>query len=72
MRTPSQRADARREIMAGVNDHDTTLCEALMELATTIDEASQRIADAHRETARAIDAMTDDVGKQLKQTTLVR
>ena len=72
MRTPSQRQEARRDIMTAVNDHDVTLCEALMELATTIDEASQRIADAHRETARAIDLMSDDVGRQLKQSTLVR
>lgn len=72
MRTRTERQEARREIMHGVNDNDTTLVEAIMELCRTIDDASERLADAHDETRKAIDALSDDVGKQLKQTTLVR
>jgi hypothetical protein len=58
--------------MEGVNDRDVTVVEAILELCRTLDEASTRIAAAHNETARAIDLMSDDVGRQLKQSTLVR
>lgn len=66
MRTLSERTAARREIMAGCNNTDVTVVEALMELALTIEEASARIADAHDETRQAIDRISDEVGRQLK------
>jgi hypothetical protein len=72
MRTLSEAQEARREVMKGTDSRDVTICEALMELANTIEEASLRIAEAHRETARSIDLMSDDVGRQLKGATLVR
>jgi hypothetical protein len=72
MRTRTERMDERRDVMAGANDQDVALCHALMELCRTIDDASERIAEAHDETRKAIDQMSDDVGRHLKQTTLVR
>ena len=57
MRTQTQRREARDEVMQGVNDHDATLVEALMEVCRHIDDASERIAAAHAETAAAIERL---------------
>ena len=46
MRTLTERSEARPEVMQGVNDHDVTLIEAIMELCRHIDDASERIAAA--------------------------
>jgi hypothetical protein len=72
MRTRTERIEARRDVMEGVGDHDVTLCQALIEVCRTIDDASERIADAHDETRKAIDQLTDDLAKHLKDATLVR
>jgi hypothetical protein len=63
MRTRTQRLDARREIMKGVNDHDTTMVEAILELCDTLDDLGERFADAHDETRKAIDGLADQFGK---------
>jgi hypothetical protein len=57
MRTTSERAAIRREIMDGVNDHDATVVEAIMELCKTLDELGERMAAAHDETFKAIDRL---------------
>jgi hypothetical protein len=72
MRTRTQRMEDRRDVMHGVNDHDTTLCQAILELCSTIDDASERLADAQDEMRKVIEAMSDAVNRQLKQSTLVR
>lgn len=72
MRTRTERMEARHDVMEGVSDRDVTIVQALLELCRTIDDASERIAEAHDETRKAIDAMSDGIGRQLKQTTLVR
>jgi hypothetical protein len=59
MRTPSQRQADRKEIMEGVSDSDVTVCEAILELCRTIDDASERTVAAHeglRETIAQLDA----------------
>ena len=58
MRTLAEREEARREIMQGVNDHDTTIVEAIMELCRHIDDASQTMAAAHRATCAAIERLS--------------
>lgn len=68
MRTRTQRLDARREIMGGVNDHDTTLVEAMMELCATLDDLGERVAESSDETRKAVDQLAADVGWLLKQT----
>jgi hypothetical protein len=72
MRTRTERTEDRRDVMAGVNDHDVTLCQVLLELCSTIDDASERIAAAHDETRKSLDQLADDLGRHLKQTTVVR
>ena len=72
MRTRTQRIDARTDVMTGVNDHDTTLCQALMELCATIDDAAERTAEAHEETRKAIDQLGDALTKGLRQAAEVR
>ena len=57
MRTLTERREARAEVMQGVNDHDVTLIEAIMELCRHIDDASERIAAAHAATAAAIERL---------------
>jgi hypothetical protein len=57
MRTLTERREARDEVMKGVNDHDVTLVEAVMELCRHIDDASERIAAAHAATAAAIERL---------------
>jgi hypothetical protein len=59
MRTPTERSEARREIMAGVNDHDTTVVEAILELCRTLDELGERTAAAHHETFEAIERLSE-------------
>jgi hypothetical protein len=68
MRTRTERMEDRRDVMEGVADHDVTLCQALIEVCRTIDDASERIADAHNETRLALERMSDAVERQLKQT----
>ena len=46
MRTRAQRIDARTDVMEGVDDRDSTICQAIIELCATIDDAAERIADA--------------------------
>jgi hypothetical protein len=72
MRTRSQRIDARADAMDGVNDRDATIVQAILELCATIDDASERVAEAHDETRQAIERMSDAVERLLKQSTFVR
>jgi hypothetical protein len=72
MRSRTERMEARHDVMEGVGDHDVTLVQALMEVCRTIDDAAERIAEAHEETRKSIDQMSDDMGRHMKQTTLVR
>jgi hypothetical protein len=72
MRTRPERMEDRRDVMAGANDQDVAICQALMELCRTVDDAVERIADAHDEIRKVIEAMSDAVNRQLKQSTLVR
>jgi hypothetical protein len=72
MRTRTERSEARRDVMSGVDDRDVTLCQAILELCSTIDDASERIAEAHDETRKALDQLADDIGRYLKHTTVVR
>jgi hypothetical protein len=58
MRTLTERLETRREIMAGVNDHDTTVVEAILELCRTLDELGERTAAAHHETSEAIERLS--------------
>ena len=67
MRTRTQRQEARREIMQGVSDHDTTLVEAIIELCDTLDDVAERLADASDETRKSVERLSDDLTKQLKQ-----
>jgi hypothetical protein len=64
MRTRTQRLDARRDVMEGVGDHDVTIVQALMEVCRTIDDASERIAEAYDNTRQAIDQNDDRPSKQ--------
>ncbi len=63
MRNASERAAIRREIMQGVNDADTTVVEAILELCRTLDELGQNMAAAQAETRLAIDRMSHDVSR---------
>ena len=63
MRTRIERIEDRHEIMKGVNDHDTTLVEAILELCKTLDELGERLAAAQDEVRKAIDALADEFGK---------
>jgi hypothetical protein len=63
MRTRTQRQEARREIMKGVNDHDTTLVEAILELCDTLDDVAERLADASDETRKSVERLSDDLTK---------
>jgi hypothetical protein len=67
MRTRTQRQEARREIMKGVNDHDTTLVEAILELCDTLDDVAERLADASDETRKSVERLSDDPTKHWKQ-----
>jgi hypothetical protein len=67
MRTRTQRQEARREIMKGVNDHDTTLVEAILELCDTLDDVAERLADASDETRKSVERLSDDLTKHWKR-----
>jgi hypothetical protein len=67
MRTRSERMAARHDVMAGVNDHDTTLVEAVMELCRTLDDLAERLETANDETRKAIDGLRDDLSRHAKQ-----
>jgi hypothetical protein len=58
--------------MEGVNDHDATIVQAILELCATVDDASERTAEAYDETRQAIERMGDAVERLLKQSTFVR
>jgi hypothetical protein len=59
MRTRTQRLDARREVMHGVNDHDTTMVEAILELCATLDDLGERLAESSDESRKSLDAVSD-------------
>ena len=63
MRTRAERIEARRDVMEGVGDTDVTVVQAILELCATIDDASERIADAQDETRKAIDQFNADVSR---------
>lgn len=69
MRTRTERMEARRDVMQGVNDHDVTVCQAILELCRTLDDAAERLAETNDETRKAIDQLSDDLGRRLKQAT---
>ena len=66
MRTRSERMAARHDVMEGANDHDVTLCQAIMELCRTLDDVADRLELANDETRKAIDQLSDDLGKHVK------
>lgn len=72
MRTRTERTEARRDVMDGVGDHDVTLCQAIMELCRTLDDVAERLAAANDETRKALDQLSDDLGKTLRHATVVR
>jgi hypoxanthine-guanine phosphoribosyltransferase len=67
MRTRSERMEARRDVMSGVDDRDVTLCQAILELCSTLDDVAERIAEQNDETRKAIDGLRDDLGRHAKQ-----
>lgn len=69
MRTRTERMEARRDVMQGVNDHDVTVCQAILELCRTLDDAAEQLAETNDETRKAIDQLSDDLGRRLKQAT---
>ena len=66
MRTRTQREEARREIMQGVNDADATIVEAVLELCRSLDDTAERLEAASEETRKAVERLSDDFGKHLK------
>jgi hypothetical protein len=72
MRTRTERGEARRDVMNGVDDRDVTLCQAMMELCRTLDDVAERLAESNDETRKALDQLADDLGRHLRQTTVVR
>jgi hypothetical protein len=66
MRTRTQREEARREIMQGVNDADSTIVEAVLELCRSLDDTAERLEAASEETRKAVERLSDDFGKHLK------
>jgi hypothetical protein len=72
MRTRTERSEARRDVMNGVDDRDVTLCQAMMELCRTLDDVAERLAESNDETRKALDQLADDLGRHLRQTTVVR
>jgi hypothetical protein len=59
MRTRTERMKARQEVMTGVNDHDTTIVEAIMELCATLDDLGERLAESSDESRKSLDAVSD-------------
>ena len=72
MRTRTERSEARRDVMNGVDDRDVTLCQAMMELCRTLDDVAERLAESNDETRKALDQLADDLGRHLRQATVVR
>jgi hypothetical protein len=72
MRTRTERSEARRDVMNGVDDRDVTLCQAIMELCRTLDDVAERLAESNDETRKSLDQLADDLGRHLRQTTVVR
>ena len=66
MRTRTERMEARREVMHGVNDHDTTTVEAILELCATLDDLGERLAESNDEVRKSLDQMSD-LGRHMKQ-----
>jgi hypothetical protein len=72
MRTKSERDYALVEIEKAVKDDDVMMVRVLLELCRRIEEASERIADAHGETTLAIDSLSESLARQLKQVVTAR
>jgi hypothetical protein len=69
MRTRTERAQDRAAFLTPPYEEPAVmLAHAIAELCLTIDDASERIA---LDIARQIAESSDDVGRHLKQTTLV-
>jgi methyl-accepting chemotaxis protein len=66
MRTRTERIEARGDVMHGANDHDVTLCQAVLELCQTIDDAAERLADASDELRKSIDQLNDDLRQSIR------
>ena len=66
MRTRTQREEARREIMQGVNDADATVVEAVLELCRSLDDVAERLEAASEETRKSVERLSDDFSKHLK------
>jgi hypothetical protein len=66
MRTRAERMEARRDVMQGVDDRDVTVCQAIMELCRTLDDVAERLETSTDETRKAIDQLSDEVGKAVK------
>ena len=66
MRTRTQREEARHEIMQGVNDADSTIVEAVLELCRSLDDTAERLEAASEETRKAVERLSDDFGRHLK------
>jgi len=66
MRTRTQRMEARRDVMSGVDDRDVTLVQAILELCSTLDDVAERLADSNDETRKSLDQLSDDLGRALK------
>jgi predicted transcriptional regulator len=58
--------EARRDVMQGVDDRDVTVCQAIMELCRTLDDVAERLETSTDETRKAIDHLSDEVGKAVK------
>jgi predicted transcriptional regulator len=58
--------EARRDVMQGVDDRDVTVCQAIMELCRTLDDVAERLETSTDETRKAIDQLSDEVGKAVK------
>jgi hypothetical protein len=66
MRTPSQRLADRREVMQGVNDSDATICEAILELCRTLDDASERAVEAQVDLRQTIEQLSADLKEAVR------
>jgi hypothetical protein len=73
MRSRSERIQDRASFLTPPYEEPAVLlAHAIVELCHTVDDASERIAEAQGETRRAIDQLSDDLGKHLKQSALAR
>jgi hypothetical protein len=63
MRTLSERLADRKELMEGVSDHDVTICEAILELCRTLDDAGELVASEQKRLREAL----DQVGAEMQE-----